>query len=199
MMSRNFRLNFICTAVTLVVASLALGRVRAASNNLPANQASTPPVTAAPSGGVVTSTPNTDGSLVHIVQPGDTLFGIAEAYGVSLQDLLSLNNRQINDPLYVGDRIIVRLANTPTPTPDVTETNTPRPPTATRRPTRTATLPKPTQTPTPPTAPAPTATPLPPADALTDSVSRLLFGAIIVLAVSGVGLMIAGAVMKRRV
>ncbi len=161
-------------------------------------QASTPGPTSPPIIGLITSTPNPDGSVVHIVQSGQTLIGIADAYGVALQDLLTLNNRTATDPLYVGDRITIKLGDTPTPTSNVTETSTPRPPTATRRPTRTATPVTPTRTPTVIASPLPSATSIPPTGGLTDPVGKLLFGGIILLAVAGIGLMVAGTIMKRK-
>ncbi|MCC6805349.1 MAG: LysM peptidoglycan-binding domain-containing protein [Anaerolineae bacterium] len=57
-----------------------------------------------------------DGSIVHIVEAGDTLDSIAFAYGVTRADLLALNN--IADPriIQIGQEIIVKAAPTPTPT-----------------------------------------------------------------------------------
>jgi LysM repeat protein len=157
----------------------------------------TPAPTGLPISPIQTATPNEDGSIIHEVQPGQTLIGIAEAYGVSLPDLLALNNMQANDPIYPGDKLIVRGPNTPTPSPEVTDTPTPRPATPTRRPTRTATDRPPTVTFTP--TPRDTATPTPsPMDGLTDPVGKVMVGAIIVLGVAGAGLMVAGSVLKRR-
>lgn len=58
-----------------------------------------------------------DGSVVHVVEAGDTLDSIAFAYGVTRADLLALNN--IADPriIQIGQAIIVKAAPTPTPTP----------------------------------------------------------------------------------
>lgn len=58
-----------------------------------------------------------DGSIVHVVQAGDTLDSIAFAYGVTRADLLALNN--ITDPriIQIGQEIIVRAPVQPTPTP----------------------------------------------------------------------------------
>ncbi len=58
-----------------------------------------------------------DGSIVHIVQSGDTLDSIAYAYGVTRADLLALNN--IADPriIQIGQEIIVKP---PTATQEVT-------------------------------------------------------------------------------
>lgn len=57
-----------------------------------------------------------DGSIVHIVEAGDTLDSIAFAYDVTRADLLALNN--IADPriIQIGQEIVVKAAPTPTPT-----------------------------------------------------------------------------------
>jgi len=73
------------------------------------------------------STPLADGSLYHVVGYGQSLIGIAGAYGMSVTDLATINN--INpDQIYAGQTLIIRLAATPSPTPQPTElspTNTP--------------------------------------------------------------------------
>jgi len=81
----------------------------------------------------ITSTPNEDGSVLHTVQLGETLWSIAEMYGSSVDDLISLNSLSATDPvIYEGQDLVVRLAYTRTPTPTITMT-----PTKTLRPTRT--------------------------------------------------------------
>ena len=60
-----------------------------------------------------------DGSIVHTVQPGDTLAGIAYAYKITLDQLRQLNNIQPGDNfLKTGQKIIVRG---PTPLAPTTE------------------------------------------------------------------------------
>ena len=104
---------------------------------------------------VVTVTPAADGSIVHEVQPGQALWSIAIAYSVKIADLITLNQLAATPVIYVGDKIIIREAATPTASPTVTRT--PRPPT--RTPTATATPRTPTVTPS--ITPSPTATPRP--------------------------------------
>ncbi len=88
---------------------------------------------------VQTATPKPDGSVVHTVMSGQTLIGIAKAYGVSVADLKGMNNLT-NDAIFVGDKLIIHLANTPGPTASTTTTTTPtRAATPTRKPTRTPT------------------------------------------------------------
>jgi uncharacterized protein YkwD len=102
---------------------------------------------------VTTSTPNPDGSVVHIVQPGQSLYPIAEAYGVSLADILALNNLTEEDPIFPEQALLIVPASatlTPTnETPDA-EDFTPTPqPTPTETPQATLTAAEPTPTPTP--------------------------------------------------
>lgn len=112
---------------------------------------------AAPNWQMATSTPAEDGSIAHVIKYGETLVSIAEAYGIPLQDLISMNRLDPNNPVYYeGDVLIIR--NAFTPTPFITSTFTPRPPTRTPQPTRT---PRPTRTATVPVTPAPTATDTP--------------------------------------
>ena len=146
----------------------------------------------------VTVTPQADGAIVVIVEAGQSLYSIAEAYGVTVNTLLTLNNRKLNDRLYVGDKIIVRVPYTITPTPEITDTFTPRAPTATRRPTRTATLKPPTRTPSPTTAASATASPTPPQNSQTDAIGNILLAAIVILLVMGIGLVGIGALLRNK-
>ena len=94
---------------------------------------------------LVPNTPNPDGSIVHIVQPGDTIGSISLAYNVPLADILNLNGLTLNSTIYVNQKINIRKANTPTPT----------------QPTSTPTIP-PTMTPWPTSTPTATPTDMPP-------------------------------------
>ena len=124
--------------------------------------------------GVVTSTPKADGSVYHTVKYGQALSSIAEAYGVTVEELQALNHLSGID-IYVGDTLIIRAAPTPTVSP-----------------TRTATLQRPTRTPTltprPVTAtPTRTITPTP-VPGLMDSLPKvdrptLGFGLVVVSAI----------------
>lgn len=145
---------------------------------------------------VQTSTPNPDGSVVHVVRSGQTLIGIAIAYGVSVNDIKALNYLT-SDVIYEGDTLKIRTANTPGPTLTETPTSTPtRAASPTRKPTRTPTLsPSPVAT-SSITAddPAPKAAP----QAGSDQLGNILVVAIIVLAVGGVILMVVGSFMKQK-
>lgn len=101
-----------------------------------------------------TSTPNSDGSITHVLQYGETLIEIAQAYGISLPDLISMNHLDPQKPVYFAGQVLI-VRNAFTPTPFVTSTFTPRPPTRTSLPTRT---PRPTRTATAPQTPLPSPT-----------------------------------------
>jgi len=89
---------------------------------------------------VYTSTPQPDGSIIHVVQPGQTFWSIAIAYDTHIADIQALNQLPTDSLLWVGQELIVR--GTSTPAPEMSPTETPIPPT------RTATLNLPTRTPT---------------------------------------------------
>jgi LysM repeat protein len=100
---------------------------------------------------IVPNTPNADGSIIHIVQPGDTLGSIYMAYNVPLADILKLNGLTLKSTIYPNQKIIIRPAFTPTPTqptstPTIRPTLTPWP---TSTPTSTETTIPPTPTPSP--------------------------------------------------
>lgn len=100
---------------------------------------------------VVTSTPDVDGTVIHVVQYGQTLVTIAQAYGLSVQALKDMNGLT-TDNLMIGDKLLIVRGATLTPTATTTTT-----PTLTRTPTRT---PRP-KTPTPTRTNTPTVTPTP--------------------------------------
>lgn len=106
--------------------------------------------------GVPVSTPNPDGSIIHIVQAGESLWAISDAYGVGMQEIMvNSGNSPSAEEVFVGDRLIIRRAFTPTPTDNSTPTPTPITPQPT--------IEKPTRTPIPSATPMPTPTPtLPP-------------------------------------
>lgn len=138
--------------------------------------------------GVVTSTPNADGSITHVVEYGQALSSIAVAYGVTVTQLQELNHlSSIN--IYVGDVLIIRAAPTPTVSPTRTST--------VQRPTRTPTFtPRPvTSTPTRTVTASPTpgfVDQLPKVDRPT-----LGFGLVVVSA-TGLVTMIALSLFKRK-
>ncbi|MEA3338560.1 MAG: LysM peptidoglycan-binding domain-containing protein, partial [Chloroflexota bacterium] len=80
-----------------------------------------PPPTAGPSPTPRPApTPRPDGAIVHIVESGDTLFGIALMYGVEVAQLRQLNAGSLgpNDLISVGQAIVISIpSEAPTPSP----------------------------------------------------------------------------------
>jgi hypothetical protein len=100
----------------------------------------------------ITSTPNPDGSIVHIVQDGENLASIAEAYGVTMASIRGMNGMApTSNLIFPGQTLIIRLPLPPTETPTLTP--------SIPRPTRTPTLEVPTRTPRPTRTPTPTLLP----------------------------------------
>lgn len=66
------------------------------------------------------STPNADGSIIHIVQEGQTLWTIAAVYEVDLNTLLELNGLTSSSYVFVGDEIMIQPPGTlPSATPTI--------------------------------------------------------------------------------
>lgn len=93
----------------------------------PTNTPLPPPPTATPGPSptpLPTPTPRPDGAIVHIVQPGDTLFGIALQYGVPMEQIQQLNAGSIgpNNLIQVGQELVIAIPSaTPTPVPPPTQ------------------------------------------------------------------------------
>lgn len=111
----------------------------------------TPGAEAALSGGndivvpVKMSTPNPQGDVYHEVQAGQSLWQIAIAYGVKINDIRRLNNLDpTSTVIQLGVKLLVKRVGTPTPAPP-TGTATIAPDTATPPPT--SDVPSPTQAP----------------------------------------------------
>ncbi len=63
-----------------------------------------------------------DGTVVHIVQPGDTLDAIAVAYGLSRGQIFELNNITNAAGIQVGQELIIDLGSQASNTPPITLT-----------------------------------------------------------------------------
>jgi LysM repeat protein len=127
---------------------------------------------------VLTATPNEDGATYHIVQSGQALFTIATWYGVTIEEIKTLNSLTSND-IYVGDKLLIRAK-----------------PTVTITPTRTATVPQPTRTlastqapPTPRATVTATSTPKPSVGGFVKEINRQYMG-FGILVISAVGFLI---------
>jgi len=57
---------------------------------------------------VTKAKPGTDGSIVHTVQSGQSLYMLAQHYDVNIDDLRALNGLQNSDTIYIGQKIIIR-------------------------------------------------------------------------------------------
>lgn len=54
-----------------------------------------------------TPTPRADGKIIHQIQAGDTLFGVANRYGLTLDELLGLNSIEATALLSIGQELVV--------------------------------------------------------------------------------------------
>jgi LysM repeat protein len=127
---------------------------------------------------VLTATPNEDGDTYHIVQYGQALFTIATWYGVTVEEIKSLNSLT-SDAIYEGQKLLIRIK-----------------PTVTITPTRTATVAQPTRTltstqspPTPRSTVTATPTPRPSLGGFVKEIDRQYLGFGILL-ISAVGFLI---------
>jgi LysM repeat protein len=74
--------------------------------------------TPTPVGMVQVSTPGPDGKIVHVVQAYQTLTTIAQAYNVKIEAILALNAIQVDWPLQIGQKLVIRGSLvTPSATP----------------------------------------------------------------------------------
>ena len=69
----------------------------------------------------------TPGTVLHVVQSGDTLLGISIKYGVSLSIIQKVNEIQDAESIRVGQQLVIPIgpAFTPTPGPPATPTGLP--------------------------------------------------------------------------
>lgn len=73
--------------------------------------------TPTPFGMIVPQASDANGKIVHEVQPYQTLITIAEAYHVSVNQILALNGLQADWPLQIGQKLVISPGNiTPSPT-----------------------------------------------------------------------------------
>ena len=110
-----------------------------------------------------------DGTIIHVIEEGDTLIGIATTYDLTLEELFELSGLSLESILQLGQEIVVgtqpqpqeiggstdaplsMLATEPPPSPTATNTEAPPPTTGPATPTLTATPATVAVTPTNPT------------------------------------------------
>jgi LysM repeat protein len=143
---------------------------------------------------IVVSTMQPDGSILHPILQGQVLYNIALAYGVTVDELVTLNRLSPSNPvIYQGNDLLIQASYTPTIEPTATET--PLPPTATL--TRTATLPPPRATNTPTLSLTPTRKPLLPNIPTFEGGSQQSLGVVlIIICAVGIGLILFGSLKK---
>jgi len=118
-----------------------VGSPSSPSDNNQESSLPTSPPQAAP---VQQATPNSDGSLIHTVKPGQTLWTISAVYEIPIEDLRDQNGLSASHILQPGEDILIRPAPAMTapPTPKMLETQpaspTPAPIISTHPPTDTA-------------------------------------------------------------
>lgn len=76
--------------------------------------------TATPTNAVAGNELDDKGALYHIVQPGESLYYIAESNGMDTYTILSLNGLPADVILQPGDRLLLRLPEPPTALPTFT-------------------------------------------------------------------------------
>jgi murein DD-endopeptidase MepM/ murein hydrolase activator NlpD len=72
--------------------------------------------------GVVAAAPPAQDQTVHVVQAGETLFRIAQTYGVTVDDLVTANDLTDRNVIHVGQRLVIPAAGAPTVSPPTTRT-----------------------------------------------------------------------------
>lgn len=127
---------------------------------------------------IMTSTPGANGQITHKVVYGETLWTISEAYGISLDELLSLNGLTMESAIYPDEILIIKVGSTPEPTPTTAITPTP-------------TL-KPTQTPRPTLTPLITQIDTPQAEVTPGVMQRIFSGDRMGVGIALIGICILG-------
>jgi len=104
---------------------------------------------------VITATPQLDGSIIHEVLDGQSLWAIAIAYNTTIADIINWNNLLPTPVIFVGERLVVQIAPTATLSPTITNTSIPATRTITPSHTPVTPMPSATITPTPSPTPEP--------------------------------------------
>lgn len=141
---------------------------------------------------VITATSQPDGSLIHEVKQGQAYWSIAIAYGITINDLITMNNLSQSSVLSIGQKL--RIHGPYTATPVLSETPTLEPDTPTPTITQTPTI-----TPTPTQTATPTPRPLFEGASGLQNIDRRGLGiGMVVICVLGLGLMIFSGMRKKK-
>lgn len=156
---------------------------------------------------IAISAPSADGSIQHVVQLGQFLENIANAYDMELSDLMALNSLSDQSVIYPGDKLLIKAGSIsppdsirsgapttepePTNVPTSTETEKPVESTATPVPIALNNL--------PPQSPTPLAIsePIESNNGQTGRFDYLLY-AVFGLAIAGTAMILLGSSLKRR-
>jgi LysM repeat protein len=96
------------TLLLVFLVSLAIGQIAGAAGQTLSQAAYFDPPQQVPP--VTPQAPQPDGSIIHSVQQGDTLFSIALAYKVSVDDIKALNNLPASGKVVIGQRLLIKPA-----------------------------------------------------------------------------------------
>jgi uncharacterized protein YkwD/LysM repeat protein len=114
----------VATDGSLVYYTLDVGYILGSegSGSLATSGSSSVPATSIAFFPVKISTPNPDGSIIHVVQSGQTLWSIAATYKIELSELLNLNGFSNNTFIYPGQKITIKSPSVfPSKTSEQTE------------------------------------------------------------------------------
>ena len=120
---RNVKFVAVLLVLVTPVSLVACGGDDASVDTLPL-------LTAAPTVPETTSPPTTVAPVAeeyYTIQQGDTLFGIAQSFGVSMDDLISYNAIADPDAIQAGQRLKIPPTASPTTAAPVTESTTATP------------------------------------------------------------------------
>jgi LysM repeat protein len=156
---------------------------------------------------VQTATPRPDGSLVHIVRQGQSLWSIAIAYQTHIDTLQRLNHlSQDNLTIYIGQKLLIPTAEKAMPIKQVAAETATAASVQSKAQTGTGVARPATTTPSPVNSPpaseayhpAATTPTSPPSIPLTgDSLNQAILTALVVLGIVGVASIVFGVVVKK--
>jgi LysM repeat protein len=94
------------TAATPTIASALTTSPAGADGNQGSTNVPRPTPTASPA---APTTPTPPAARTYVVVEGDSLYGLAEANGITIEELLAANNVTIDAPLSIGETLIIPL------------------------------------------------------------------------------------------